>query len=147
MHNFSNEYGIRETGCWRCRRMLSSNYQKSCPICGWLICPDCLSCSPKCKHKQAQEAIENPFDANGLHKNGTRYDENGVDCNGKHKDYELYVGKRVNYSAIYGKGTISDCYFNNGSLRVSILFDSKKTIRDLAIVSALEKEIVEYIDD
>ena len=41
------------------------------------------------------------------------YDDNGVDRKGIHRDYKLYVGKRVIYPSLYGKGTIKDCYFKD----------------------------------
>ena len=146
MNNVNNQYLQRNTHCWGCRRHLSSNIQNTCPYCGWIICPDCDTCAPHCNRKQIQKLEKNGFDKNGVHKNGTIYDDNGVDCNGIHKDYKLYVGKRVIYPSLYGKGIIKDCYFKDGFLRVEIMFDNKKSVRDLAIEVALQREIIKYID-
>lgn len=144
----NNQDNERNTHCWGwgCHRRLSSKYQDICPYCGWIICPDCDTCAPHCNRNQIQELERKGFDRNGVHKNGTLFDDNGVDCNGVHKDREFYVGKRVIYPSLYGKGKIKDCYFKDGFLRVEIIFDNKKTIRDLAIEIALRKGIIKYIE-
>ena len=138
---------MSSTHCWGCYRPLSSFFHERCPLCGWIICPNCDACSPRCNRAKIKRLHKKGFDINGLHKNGTRYDDNGVDCNGKHKDHKFYVGKRVVYPSLYGKGTIKDCYFKNGSLKVAIVFDNQKSIKDLSIISMLEKGVIKYIDD
>lgn len=147
MNDFNNQHNVRDTHCWSCHRRLNSDFQASCLYCGWIICPDCDTCAPHCNRKKIQGLAKRGFDITGLHENGTKYDDNGVDCNGQHKDYEFYVGKRVIYPSLYGKGTIKDCYFKEGFLRVAITFDNKKSICDLAIEPALQKRIIKYIDN
>ena len=146
MNNIENQKFQRDANCWGCRKHLNSKFQEVCPYCGWIICPDCDTCAPHCNRKKIQKLQKNGFDINGIHKNGTRYDDNGLDCNGKHKDYELYINRQVVYPALYGKGTITDCYFKEGFLRVKISFDNKKSISGVAICSAIEKGIIKFID-
>ena len=147
MSNFNNQYNERNTHCWGCRRHLNSKDHEICPLCGWIICPDCGACKQHCNHEKIRKLEKRGFDINGLHKNGTQYDDNGADCTGRHKDYDFYVGKRVVYPSLYGKGTIKDCYFKEGFLRVTVMFDNKKSICDLVIDTALQKEIIKYTDD
>ena len=39
-----NPQYFRETWCWFCFKALDNKTYPECPICGWIICPECGSC-------------------------------------------------------------------------------------------------------
>ena len=45
----------RHTVCWHCHRPLSSNTNKVCDTCGWLVCNRCGSCNPRCSRTENKE--------------------------------------------------------------------------------------------
>ena len=48
MNNIDNQYIQHDTHCWSCRGYLSYEFQDTCPLCGWIICPVCDTCAPHC---------------------------------------------------------------------------------------------------
>ena len=148
--------------CWRCKTKISSYTDVRCPRCGWYFCPHCGACAPDCadyddfgynalgynRRGYDRDGYNmRGFDKNGIHKNGTPYDDDGVDVKGRfeHQKENEYLNKRIDYKKLYGKGTITSCYYKDKYVRVRIEFDNGKTIEDVAIKPALEKEIVVFI--
>lgn len=39
-----NYFNYRESYCWDCKQPISNADSPTCPVCGWIICPNCGAC-------------------------------------------------------------------------------------------------------
>lgn len=149
-----------ESKCWRCKTKITSYSDKKCNKCGWFCCPNCGACDPNCgrynkdgydkdgynKYGYDKQGYDRKgFDKNKIHKNGTFYDDNDFDFEGAYKYQDRLLNRRIEYKKIYGKGTIKDCYFKEGYLRVIVAFDNGKIVTDISIIPAIRKGLVTLI--